>query len=286
MDLQTLKLTAELSQAVYDKDDDSATRRATTLGCEDVMHVGNGGTHALIARHGNTTICTIRGTEWTDILDVERNLRLLPVPAHVGLPADAGFFRRLLNLLSFGWVMAGFRSAARQHLTTLVNILKHEDNVVIAGHSQGAAAALIIAAHLGVERRKIGHTLPHVVGLATPPPGSWGFNRQLRKNTSSITLVTNSSDPVCWVPPWFFYPRNHRIHFSTFGVAMHNPGWIPWLKDQPAGLWKFAVGVLGGLLSGKSLRISIGQKIIGRTSHLMKTYLDLIKSLQTYEAAE
>jgi hypothetical protein len=248
------------------------------------MHIGNGGTHAICATYRGTLICMIRGTEWTDILDVERNFRVCPVPAYVGCPTNASWWRKLVSVLTDGWVQAGFRSGARQIFDNraFLQFMSRPVPIVIGGHSQGAAVALIVGAYVGQLRKESGFSLPEVVGIATPPPGSFGFNRKIKKVTKNITCVTNSSDPVCWVPFWFVYPKNHRLHFTTFGEPVWNIGLWRWLKDQPHGLWKFTTGVLGSLMTGKSLSKSILSKLIGRTSHLMSTYRGLIRKIEEH----
>jgi len=282
MQTSILKIAAELGHIVYDKDDRNATAKAQLLGCREVTHIGNGGTHAIVATYRGTLICMIRGTEWSDLLDVERNFRVLPVPALIDHPTRTTFWQRVRGICTTGWVQAGFRSGARQIMknNAFLHMMSRPIPVVIGGHSQGASIALILGAYIGNLRKKTNHSLPEVLGIATPPPGSFGFNRRLRKVTKSITCITNSSDPVCWVPIWFFYPKNHRVHFLTDGRVVHNIGWWEWMLDQPLGLWKFATGVLGGLMTGKSLSRSIMGKLIGRTSHLMSTYKKHIQKIE------
>ena len=121
----------------------------------------------------------------------------------------------------------GFARYARRCVDRyrLIDVLEQNERIVITGHSQGAAAALLIAHMLRAHTRNV----VEVVLFGCPNIGDDAFSASLLEETGdpSVFLYRNGRDIVCALPFGFLGFSNalcaHTIELKPKSVGFFGP---------------------------------------------------------------
>jgi triacylglycerol lipase len=214
---------AKLSTAVYMPDQGAAA--AAAAGCGSVDFIDNWGTQATILNRPDSILVVFRGTTYEDI------------------PAD---FKCRMKSTDYGYVHRGFLAYARAAFFYLSPVFETwgPKPLIFTGHSLGAAAAVIAAAHYA----NLGHEIAAVYTFGCPRVGNDEFCDYAQDAFGENHFRhVNGHDGVPLLPPWLVKYRHcgHLVYFSTKGQrrTLKLPPFKMVLERLPllfTGPWKWA----------------------------------------------
>lgn len=140
-----------------------------------------------IDKSSNTIILSFRGTEETSFENWMENLDALttsPFSATPDVDVHKGFWGNYLALR-----------------TDIIETLQHDADgrdIVVTGHSMGAAIAVLAAYDLKVN---YGYSVPYVYTVGQPRTGNKDFHSALANAVPHFWRIVHAADPVPHVPP-------------------------------------------------------------------------------------
>lgn len=197
---------AVASQAAYLDTDRESLPLLEWLGAENVFHFSQGNCQGVIVEWPELTIIAIRGTTYEDILS-DLHMRMTPGP--------------------FGHVHSGFLAYSAQAIDVIREYADlssgvYEKPIILAGHSLGGAAAVLLSAMLGSE---LGKRLQSVQTFGCPRIGNAAFQAEINRMGCPHHRYVNANDGVAYVP-WMLgiYCHTGVLHyFTTAGELWHDP---------------------------------------------------------------
>ena len=211
----------------------------------DFAWIDKHGTQGFVFAHGDMVRVVFRGTE-KNAFDWARNFKFL-------IKAEGP---------SAGWVHRGFYEEALYALSDVVRFVQEYRGwqVILGGHSKGAADALLMADKLDAlnlaEVRNV-----HVFGAPRVGNREWALDYDRRLGDVTHSHV-NNNDPVPKVPPWQFnYRHVGHLYFYDQRGGMHLD---PSLASLDGMRWR-----------GRRWR-PITSRIQGMREHSIDRYLDLV----------
>lgn len=213
---------ATLSADIYKQDTERLARERPDL----MAYIDQDGTQALVVDHPKRVYVVYRGTTYEDI------------------PADFKCRRRSTPM---GGIHRGFYDYARNAFPLIsMEIRKRfpRKPLVFTGHSLGAAAAVIAAAHFHSQ----GHEIEAVYTFGGPRPGNAEFKGYCNAAFGDRHFRhVNGHDGVPLLPPWLVGYRHpgQLVYFSTKGQArVHNMTHFKMVLERLpllfTGPWKWA----------------------------------------------
>jgi len=152
------------------------------------------GTQTLVAKHGseNRVIIAFRGSD--NIANWVADGMVWPVYfPDTKLAVHFGF--------SLYWLEATHQKDFQEWWKNHVDA---ETEIVISGHSLGAAVAVLYAAGLLIEEEMPGERIA-LMTFAEPAPGQYGFAQYLNQQLGNYVAMGNILDPVCYSTTFFGY---------------------------------------------------------------------------------
>lgn len=161
-----------------------------------------------------TLVIAFRGTEPDERSDIVADIKAWQHQSEVGGNVHVGFKHEVDKLYPqiIQWL-------EDRHISNSMNIM-------VTGHSLGAAMATICSARL--------HKADYSISLYTygsPRVGDSVF-KDLFKNIPTVRFV-NNNDVVCKIPPYGFYTHVGELNYLDYHGNLHTSiNWLQRFKDQ------------------------------------------------------
>ena len=172
-------LLAEASMLAYARDEDMVRSAWDCVGCTDLHFFDANGAQGYIAIRDDAVILVFRGTEPDDLHDVIADMKFMLVPHEKSGLVHHGFIQAL--------------NAVWDQLEPIFEAAKPRP-VWVAGHSLGAALALLAGERLGGAQAVYTYGAPRI--------GSRGFRDQY---PCPVYRLVNNNDIVTMIPPPVLY---------------------------------------------------------------------------------
>lgn len=163
-------------------------KRRLEAGSFRLVHVFNNDQAFLAVREGHFAVLAFRGTKGKELLDIDLNLRLVPLPGIPGVMVHCGF------LEVFNRCKTEIEAAVNESVPSTLGLY-------ITGHSLGGALAQIASAALNRDNLAACYT------FGTPRVGTAGFDEQIK---CPHYRVVNNWDLVPGLPLAFFRGYRHN----------------------------------------------------------------------------
>lgn len=198
-----------------------------------VKTIHNKTAHAYVFWREETLYVAIRGTEFSEIMNVLMDIGICPARTKYGR-AHRGFIE-WADLL---WpeIVSLLESIAQKPSFQTTR-------VVFVGHSAGGAAATHLAMRSANLVKQITKRKPDLVTAGSPMVGTAGFGRAVKRHTECRIRITNNNDPIphCIAWPMYQHADSTRLHVTGDLEILRNPTRRQLLADIPHGFWKFFV---------------------------------------------
>ena len=213
---EELLLAVDLCTLAYDRTIDEVMARAQSLGLpiENPQIISMNGSEALTCILFDTAVVAFRGTEvGTDVgamfKDVSTDLEARSVNLNIGigLPEDADARMQGICHLGFTKYVGQIYGEVEDF------VLSHKDKpFILAGHSLGAAAAVLFAyGHFVATNRK-----PQRVYAVGAPKGLETFGTVYEENIPTVSIMTRQ-DLVTYTDPLFYSHKGYKVVLEMDG---------------------------------------------------------------------
>lgn len=172
---------------------------------------------AFVHDKDNIVIC-FRGTQPAQLSDVAADLKTWQVDAETEGEVHAGFKGELDKLYD--------------HILAYAKMKQSEGkNILVTGHSLGAAMATIAASRLHAYGKDV-----TLYTFGSPRVGDHTWSKQF-DNIPTYRFV-NNNDIVCKVPPYGFFTHIGELKYINYYGNIRNVTWWQRFKDQLRGRWR------------------------------------------------